>query len=172
MKKLISGLVLGMMLGCGSSDVSKEESSASQKEMAHSGAGLKLTVQNSLPEEMYDSRRIKPNLNVFFCSPYPKAPAPAPRTEERCIALSGVIENGKTRSFFVTQEQLTEVYHRGNGEGSFEFMDDHQLTAITYRCYHPNDKVVLHSNLKIKQVWHVEVNQRFTFSYGCLIDRN
>jgi hypothetical protein len=171
MKKICSVVVLVLASACGNQNHSNEPSDIRQADLSGVTSGLVLTVKNSLPEQQVGANRVRPNLNAFFCSPMPTSNGPTPRTEDRCIRLSGVIRNGTEQAFVISRQDLAQVYSRGQGKAAFEFADDQQLTSIPWHCYTPNNQVTLDPNFDTKQSWHVEVNQRFALSYGCLVDR-
>lgn len=73
--------------------------------------------------------------------------------------------------FVVTLKELDQVYNRGGGRVAFEFADDQQLLFMPWNCYSPHNEVTLDPNFNVRQDWHVEVNQRYTFSFGCLVNK-
>ncbi|MBI2711476.1 MAG: hypothetical protein HYX41_01255 [Bdellovibrio sp.] len=163
MKKICAVVILVLASACGKQNPSKQELSSVT-------SGLVLTVRNALPEQQMGSDRVKPVLTAFFCSPMPSGDGPI-STEDRCMRLSGQIKNGEEQNYIISRDELAKVFSRGNGKGSFEFADDQQITSKSWHCYTPNDEVTLDSNFDARQSWYVTVNQRFTWSYGCIVDR-
>ncbi len=171
MKNLYPVAVLALLSACGNHNHSSEPNLVTPTDVSSVTSGLILTVRNSLPEEQIDTRRVRPSLNAYFCSPMPLSDERPLRTEERCIRLAGVIPAGGEQTFIVSQQELDRIYQQGHGQGAFEFADNQQLTSVPWNCYTPNDRVTLGTHSASRQTWNVVVNQRFALSYGCLIDR-
>lgn len=153
------------LISCGKSDQSKNKSPI--------GEGLELIVKNSLPPEQKPGGRVDIyHLNAYLCAPLSRnSNSPSIPIDVRCIKLEGVIENGTTKNFVISKKDLTRIAQQGKGQISFEFMDQKQLISIPYRCYTPNDTITPDSDFSRRQVWRVEINQRHSLSYGCIIDK-
>jgi hypothetical protein len=175
MKKIIiNNSILLMLLvfvcACENTQFSREANPLQQHEIDQSNAGLVLHVHNALPEQQIGSSRVRPHLNAYICTPLPSEGA-IPPVEERCLFLTGMINNGTTETFLISQNQLADLYQKGDGYVSFEFSDDQQMTSVISSCYIPHHRTRINADFLSRQDWSVTVNQRFGLFYGCLIDR-
>lgn len=164
------------LIACPNIEFSDSKNPQSYAEIETATEGLQLIVKNALPHEQVEGKMITNHLNAYLCAPRPQESPrdknrPTIPTEVRCVKLKGMIENGTTEQFLVSKEDFARIAQQGKGQVSFEFMDQNQLLCVPFHCSSPNHEVSSGLDFSRKQIWRVEVNQRHTISYSCIVER-